>query len=232
MNQKIGTVIFDLDGTLVDSQPAALGATIEALSRFGVTATEAELRVVFGGGARKLLGHFLERDLGPDRAGELLEEAIEVRSGLQVDLTPEVVLLPGVKDLLGLLKDGMYRMAVATMSSRVVVDNVLTHHGIDSYFDAALTVDDVTRGKPDPEILIKTVDCLGVQIGHALYVGDSSHDLDAAVSAGMLFILVDSGLYVRGDAREKLRAATRQNGFPIVGLDEIMDIGEIVRGQL
>ena len=64
---KTDTVIFDLDGTLVDSQPAALGATIEALSQFGVQVTAAELREVFGGGARKLMGHFLERETGPCR---------------------------------------------------------------------------------------------------------------------------------------------------------------------
>ena len=53
MTNAIDTVIFDLDGTLVDSQPAALGGTIEALSRFGVQVTATDLRKVFGGGAWK-----------------------------------------------------------------------------------------------------------------------------------------------------------------------------------
>ena len=62
-----------------------------------------------------------------------------------------------------------------------------------------------------------------------MYAGDSSHDLEAAVNLGMPFLLVDSGIYVRGEAREKLRAAAEQNGFPIVGLDEISNIGAIVQ---
>ncbi|MDA0263465.1 MAG: HAD family hydrolase [Chloroflexi bacterium] len=229
MTDSIDTVIFDLDGTLVDSQPAALGATIQALSRFDVRVTAADLREVFGGGARKLLNHFLERDLGAYRASQLLEDAIKLRSGLQLDLTGEVVLLSGVKELLALLKDREFRLAVATMSSRLVVDRVLAHHGVESYFDAVLTVDDVTNGKPDPEILTKTVERLGGQVDNALYAGDSSHDLEAAVELGMPFLLVDSGLYVRGEAREKLRAAAVKHGFPVVGFDQLMDIGEIVR---
>ena len=105
MTNAIDTVIFDLDGTLVDSQPAALGGTIEALSRFGVQVTATNLREVYGGGAWKIVGHFLERDLGSDRARDLLEEAVQLRSSLQLELTNEVVLLPDVKELLASLKD-------------------------------------------------------------------------------------------------------------------------------
>ncbi len=230
MNNKIDTVIFDLDGTLVDSQPAALGATIEALSRYDVQVTAEDLREVFGGGARRLVGHFLERDFGEDRAAEILEEAVQLRSSLQLDLTGEVVLLPGVKELLAALRDGGFKLAVATMSSRVVVDSVLEHHGVQAYFDATFSVDDVSRIKPDPEILTKTIERLGGQVDRALYVGDSSHDLEAAASLGMSFILVDSGLYVRGEARERLRAAAKKHGFAIVGMDEIVNVGELARG--
>ena len=231
VTNKIDTVIFDLDGTLVDSQPAALGATIEALSRFGVQVTAAELREVFGGGARSLLNHFLQRDLGPDRATEVLEDAIQVRASLQLDLINEVVLLPRVKELLASLKAGDYKLAMATMSSGAVANSVLVHHGIKSYFGSVLTIDDVSQIKPDPEILVKTVARLSGQINRCMYVGDSSHDLEAAVTLGMPFLLVDSGLYVRGEAREKLRSAAKQNGFSIVKSDEILDIGGIAQRQ-
>lgn len=229
MTNAIDTVIFDLDGTLADSQPAALGATIQALSHFDIKATEADLREVFGGGARKLLYHFLERDLGTDKADQLLEQAVKLRSGLQLDLNSEVVLLPGVKELLALLKDKKYRIALATMSSRVVAENVLSHHGIEGYFDSVLTIDDVTQGKPDPEILVKTVEQLGGQVNQSVYVGDSSHDLEASVNLGMPFLLLDSGIYVRGEARHKLRQQSEQNGFPIVGFDGLLTIVDSVR---
>ena len=226
---KTDTVIFDLDGTLVDSQPAALGATIKALSQFGVQVTADEVREVFGGGAKNLLRHFLERDLGAGEASQALGAAVQLRAGLQLELISETLLLPGVKELMASLKAGKYKLAVATMSSRAVVDSVLEFHGIGQYFDVVLTIDDVTKGKPDPEILIKAVDRLGGQVTRALYVGDSSHDLEAALNLGMPFLLVDSGLYVRGEARNKLRAAAELNGFPMVGLEGLLDIAEIVQ---
>ena len=230
MANRIDTVIFDLDGTLVDSQPAALGATIEALSLYGVQVTAQDLREGFGGGARRLLGHFLERDFGEGPAGEMLEEVVKLRSNLQLDLTGEVVLLAGVKELLASLKEGGFKLAVATMSSRVVVDSVLDYQGIQNHFDATFSVDDVSRVKPDPEILTKAIESLGRRVDSAVYVGDSSHDLEAATDLGMSFILVDSGLYVRGEAREMLRTAARQNAFSIVGIGDLAQIGDIVRG--
>ncbi|PCH79585.1 MAG: hypothetical protein COC02_08530, partial [Rhodospirillaceae bacterium] len=51
----------------------------------------------------------------------------------------------------------------------------------------------------------------------------------AALNLGMLFLLVDSGLYVRGEARKKLHAAAEHNGFPMVGIGEFLDIAEIVQ---
>ena len=229
ITNKTDTVIFDLDGTLVDSQPAALGATIKALSQFEVQVTADEVREVFGGGAENLLRHFLQRDLGAGDASQALGAAVQLRAGLQLELISETLLLPGVKELMASLKAGKYKLAVATMSSRAVVDSVLEFHGIGQYFDVVLTIDDVTKGKPDPEILIKAVDRLGGQVTRALYVGDSSHDLEAALNLGMPFLLVDSGLYVRGEARNKLRAAAELNGFPMVGLEGLLDIAEIVQ---
>jgi len=230
MTNAIDMVIFDLDGTLADSQPAALGATIQALSHFDIASTEAELREVFGGGARKLLYHFLERDLGAEKADQLLEQAVKLRSSLQLELNSQVVLLPGVKELLAMLKDNNYRVALATMSSRAVAESVLAHQGIEGYFDSVLAIDDVTAGKPDPEILVKTVERLGGEVLRSVYVGDSSHDLEASVNLGMPFLLLDSGIYVRGDARQKLREQAGQNGFPIVGFDGLLTIVDAVRG--
>ncbi len=73
MGKNINTVIFDLDGTLINSEPAALGATVEALSRFGVSASDAEVREQFGGGSRKIMQYFLDRDLDPSEADRVID---------------------------------------------------------------------------------------------------------------------------------------------------------------
>lgn len=231
MAKMIDTIIFDLDGTLVDSQPAALGATIEALSRFGLHVTATEVREQFGGGARKLLRYFLDRDLGLDKASRAIDDAINLRNDLQLSFTDRVILLPQARQLLVSLKDSGYRLALATMSARNVVDELFSYHGIKEYFDAVMTADDVIHVKPDPEILTKTIDLLGGQVKRTLYVGDSAHDLEAAVCLGMPFLLADTGIYVRGETRKRLRITAEENGYPIVGLEGLLDICEIVSGH-
>lgn len=229
IDRTIDAIIFDLDGTLVDSQPAALEATIESLSRFEVHVTATEVREQFGGGSRKLVGYFLERALGLDEAGRVIDEATQLKIKLQVGFTDRVVLLPQARQLLVLLKESGYRIALATMAARDVVAKISTYHGIGEFFDHVMTADDVFHGKPDPEILTKTIELLGGPVDRAVYVGDSFHDLDAAVRLEMPFLLVDSGIYVRGETRKKLRITAEEKGYPIVGLEELLHIDEILR---
>ena len=228
MASTIDTVIFDLDGTLIDSQPAAIEATIGALSPFGVHVTATQVREQFGGGARKLLRYFLDKTLPLNQAEGAISEAIALRLDLQVSFTDRVVLLPQARQLLVSLKDIGYRVALATMSAREVVDQVSSYHGIKEFFDQVTTADDVVHAKPDPEMLTKTVESLGGQVDRTLYVGDSSHDLDAAACLGMPFLLVDSGIYVRGEARRKLRITAEESGYPVVGSGELLEIAEII----
>lgn len=229
MARTIDTVIFDLDGTLIDSQPAALGATIDTLARFEVHVTATELREQFGGGARKLLRYFLDRDLGLDQAGQAIDEAIQLRNDLQLIFTDKVSLLPQARQLLDSLKDNGYRLALATMSARNIVDKILSYHGIDGYFDAVMTADDVIHVKPHPEILTKTIDLLRGEVDQTLYIGDSGHDLEAAATMGMPFLLADTGIYVRGETRKRLRINAEEKGYPIVGLEDLLDICEIAK---
>ena len=227
----IDTVIFDLDGTLIDSQLAALGGAIEALARFGVHVTEAELREQFGGGSRKIMQYFLERDLSLDDAAQVVDEATDLKINLQASFTDRVVLLPNTKQLLQRLKDNTFKLAIATMAARDVVDAVLDFHDIKEHFDVVMTSDDVVNVKPDPEILTKTVEALNGSVDASLYVGDSTHDLGAAISLAMPFLLADTGIFVRGETRTKLRAIAEDNGYPVVGVDELLDIYEIAKSN-
>ena len=131
---KINNIIFDLDGTLVDSYPAAIKSTTESLSDFGVPVSDSDVRGQFGGGSRKLLWYFLDRSLGQNKASELIEKVIQRRLELQLSFTDRVTLLPNVKQLLESLRIDGFRIALATMSSGAVVQSIMNFHGIGHYF--------------------------------------------------------------------------------------------------
>ena len=225
---KINNIIFDLDGTLVDSYPAAIKSTTESLSDFGVPVSDADVRGQFGGGSRKLLWYFLDRSLGQNKASELIEKVIQRRLELQLSFTDRVTLLPNVKQLLESLRIDGFRIALATMSSGPVVQNIMNFHGIGHYFDHVVTVDDVVNVKPDPEILVKTIGLLEVNAEQAVYCGDSSHDSEAAFRLDMPFLLINSGLYVRGEALQKLLISVEHRGCPVIGLEDMLSIKDVI----
>jgi HAD superfamily hydrolase (TIGR01549 family) len=229
MSRLIDAVIFDLDGTLVDSQPAVLKATKEALARFDIIASDDEVRERFGGGSRNIMSFFLVRDLGEAKSSEHIDLAVEVKNTLQTEYSTEVGLLPGVEQLLSELKRDRFRIAIATMGAGSVARRVLSHNRIDSYFEEVLTADDVADPKPDPEILVKTAQRLKVDASRSLYVGDSTHDLEAATAAGMPFVLADTGLFVDGRRRIDLREKARSLDYPVVATDEIGSIAGIAK---
>ena len=123
---------------------------------------------------------------------------------LQVSYTDSVVLLPQARELLVLLKESGYRLALATMSARDVVDQISSYHGIEGYFEHVMTADDVIHGKPE---------LFGGRVKHTLYVGDSSEDLEAAVRLEMPFF--DSGIYVRGEARKNAGSLRKRIGIQL-----------------
>ena len=121
-----------------------------------------------------------------------------------------------------------FRIALATMSSGDVVQHIMSFHGIGHYFDHVVTVDDVVNVKPDPEILVKTISLLGVQAEQAVYCGDSSHDSEAAFRLGMPFLLINSGLYVRGEALQELLLSVEHRGCPVIGLEDMLNIRNVI----
>ena len=229
MNRQIDAVIFDLDGTLVDSQPAVLRATQEALARFDISVSDQEVRERFGGGSRNIMSYFLVRELGEGKANQHIDEAVEAKNSLQTEYSSDVALLPGVDKLLAQLKQDGFQLGIATMGAGATARRVLSRKRIDAYFARVLTVDDVTKPKPDPEILERATELLGVEIGRSMYVGDSGHDLGAAAAIDMPFVLADTGLFVDGTRRIDLREQAQSIGYPVVEIDDLESITAIAK---
>ncbi|MER5810397.1 HAD family phosphatase [Streptomyces sp. NPDC002033] len=190
-------VIFDLDGTLVDSvRPDHLAC--EALF------AEHGHRLPHGLWAREVCGRpdgyprlFARlRALGgggPQPDDTLLRARLEAL--WERYMTPEHVrLLPGVPGTLERARAAGLRLAVASSSDGEWVRRWLRHYGLGRRFDAVVTGDDVARRKPDPEAYLKAAAALGAAPGSCLAVEDSLTGVEAARAAGMTVIAVPTAL--------------------------------------
>lgn len=182
-------VIFDLDGTLVDSAPDIRAAANAALAERGIAPlTMAEARGCVGHGAAVFMER--ARDLrGVDAALQApLLEAFLARYEHAVDLTE---LYPGVLEVLESFAKRDIPMAVCTNKPIAPTRNVLAHLGLERFFPVVVGGDSLPVRKPDPAPLHHTIAELGG--GWVLYVGDSEVDAETAQRADVTFALFTEG---------------------------------------
>jgi HAD superfamily hydrolase (TIGR01509 family) len=167
----LSAVIFDFDGVILETSNQLYQGYKRVFDRLDVEYTEKHFNDVYG---LKTKEHFRkvlldnEIDLSDEDLNGLVEERdIYYRQICSVDLEP----LPGVVELLSNLKDNNISIGLATSTSRDNIDFFLPRLGILDYFDQLLAGTEVTKGKPDPEIYLKTcvklgfspVDCVGIE---------------------------------------------------------------------
>ncbi len=183
-------VLFDVDGTLVDSVDLHARAWQQALARFGKEVPYDDVRAQIGKGGDQLLPVFLsEEEL--ERFGEDLDE---YRAGLyQREYLPLVKAFPGTRDLLARLKQAGTAVGLASSCKRMELGYYLRMVGGASLVDAATTSDDADRSKPFPDIFEACLDKLGFDAADAVAVGDSPYDAEAARRAGLVTVGVLSG---------------------------------------
>lgn len=183
-------VLFDIDGTLVDSVDLHARAWQQALARFGKQVSYDAVRAQIGKGGDQLLPEFLsEEEL--ERFGDDLDE---YRTGLyQRECLPLVKAFPGARDLLARLKQAGSSIGLASSCKRMELGYYLRMVGGASLVDAATTADDADRSKPFPDIFEACLEKLGLDAADAVAVGDSPHDAEAARRAGLATVGVLSG---------------------------------------
>jgi len=214
-------LLFDLDGTLIDSVPdlaKALNAMLKELEL--PTYDEAAIRNWIGNGAAMLVKRGLSgnREVEPEPDEALFAEAMERFLGhYERVLNDATGLYPGVAETLEVLKRRGYTMAVVTNKPSQFVGPILQNLSIDHHFDLIVGGEDLPRKKPDPLPLLHACEALGCSRDKALMIGDSSNDILAAKAAGIPVIAVSYG-YDNGRSIEELGADA------IIG-----DFGEILR---
>lgn len=191
-------VLFDLDGTLVDSPRAIVAAFTAAFGSLGRPAPEPAA-------IRATIGLPLERAFA-DLTGEPGGMAAYVRAyqtAFREIVLPQAadLLFPGVVAGLAALREDGFALAVATSKYHASADALLTAAGIRAQFAALVGADQVRNPKPDPETGRLALDLLGVRAGRAAMVGDTTHDVLMASAAGMRSVAVSYGVHTVAQLR-------------------------------
>lgn len=186
MSQKL--IIFDMDGTLVDSSLTIANAINYVRKNLDLEPME----------QREILKAVNDHTHNPAKTFYHAQtfNADHERLFSQYytnNHEKELVLYNGIKEMLEKLKDKGYALAVATNAYRNSTVQSLAHLEITGYFDAIACYDDVQRGKPYPDMLYKILDSLKYSNKRALFIGDSSRDEAAAKNANIDYLMVAWG---------------------------------------
>jgi HAD superfamily hydrolase (TIGR01509 family) len=198
-------VLFDLDGTLVDTVETRIAAWIEALEDAGFPTTRDRLAPLIG-----VDGKRLAREIAA-QAGVVLDEdraeAIDRRSGeIYERLNHSPRPLPGVRELVAAIEARRLRWAIATSSRKAQVATSVAALGLDDE-PAIVDASRVEHAKPEPDLLLLAAEQLGIPPPRCWYIGDATWDMVAAVAAGMIPIGVTAGAAVDAGALRGAGAA-------------------------
>lgn len=189
MNSKnVEAVIFDMDGLMVDTERLAREFWLMALDEFGARLTESQYLRIVGRTAVDSTA-ILKEMLGADFPVE--ECRARMRELYYADIARKgVPIKAGLLELVAFLNAESIRYAVATSTARDITTRKLEIAGLTSQFNAIVAGDEVTNGKPNPEIFLKAASLLGASPERVVVLEDSSNGIRAAHAANMIPIMV------------------------------------------
>jgi len=183
-------VIFDVDGTLVDSNDAHAQAWVQALAEGGRRVEFSRVRPLIGMGSDKLL---------PAAAGVAADSsegqaiADRRREIFFHDWLPRLQPTRGARDLLEWLRDDRLKLYVASSANADELQPLLRVAGADKLIESTTSSDDASRSKPDPDIVKAAIDRTGRPADDVIMIGDTPYDVEAALGAGIAIIALRSG---------------------------------------
>ncbi|PLS74847.1 MAG: phosphatase [Actinobacteria bacterium] len=227
-------VIFDVDGTLVDSERHGHRVAFNlAFEAFGLPYRWDEeeygrlLRTT--GGQRRIEGYLSAKGVGEEERAALAPALHARKTAITTELIDAGVIEPraGVVRLLGELSQGGCRLAVATTGSRTWVERVLATSLGSFFFEVVVTGDEVTARKPDPEAFAVALERLGLPAHRAVAVEDSAEGLVSAKGAGLACVVVANGYTVDHDldAAELVLDGFGEPGQPATVLADRVESG-------
>jgi HAD superfamily hydrolase (TIGR01509 family) len=203
MKEGFKAIIFDLDGTLINSLPYHFLSFKDLLLEHNIRVSDTHLKKLIGYSTEKILRELKKKYKFQENIQDMREER---RYHYFKFVGRRDLVFPGVKRILEDLRLN-YELAVATGSSMIVFEHS-TDKEFQEIFDKVITINDVKKGKPHPDQLILAAKRLRVAPEKCLVIGDSIYDAQAAKNAGMSFIGVTTGYHSVRELKKEGALAT------------------------
>ena len=206
MTQKL-TILFDLDGTLVDTAPDLMNAHNHVMKKFGYkTKSTDDIRKLVGQGAKSLIGRSVwgqaKKEFGQIDDGKIKKEMVtEFINFYGQNIVKESKLINGVYDFLKWSKENKISMGVCTNKPEHLAVDLLKKIKIYDFFEYVAGSNTFDFCKPDPRHLTNVIEIMQGDIKKSIMIGDSESDGNAAKAAGIPFILLEDG-YTEKNANE------------------------------
>lgn len=193
-------VIFDVDGTLLDSNDAHALSWVEAFAEAGYDVSFDVVRPLIGMGADKLLPKTIGISSDSDEGKKLVERHTKI---FQERHLPRLHPFEGARDLVHRIRSDGLKALVATSARDDQLTKLLKAARVEDLMEERATASDAKRSKPDPDIVQAAIEESGISPKHLVMIGDTPYDIEAAAKAGVRTIAFRCG----GWSDDKLKGA-------------------------
>ncbi|MCK5673463.1 MAG: HAD family phosphatase [Spirochaetales bacterium] len=195
-------IIFDMDGVLINSGPLHFEFETHLFNSLGIRVSREEHETFVGSTGKTMWTIIKNTHNLPYTVSELI---LKGHSGFldYMENQKSLKLIQGIQELLDRLIDVGFILTLASSSPHKLINYILDKCNIDEYFPVRVSGDDVTNGKPNPEIFIKAAEQTGIKPENCMVIEDSTNGVNAAVNAGMKCI----GYRNPGSGNQNLKAA-------------------------
>jgi mannitol-1-/sugar-/sorbitol-6-/2-deoxyglucose-6-phosphatase len=187
---QLNTVIFDMDGLLIDSEPLWAEAADEAFSHYGVRLTKEQHATTTGMRVKEFVGWWLRKFRLPEEYAPGAEQAI-YRLAIE-KVKAKGLAMPGVQHIFNYFIEKKFRIGLASASNMEMINTVTEKLGIKNYLQAVSSAHELPYGKPHPQVYLDCAEALGAHPAECICFEDSFNGLIAAKAAGMKCVVVPS----------------------------------------
>ena len=213
----IDTVLFDFDGTIMDTNDVIIGSWQHVYKT--LRGEEGDLTYILS-----TFGEPLEYSMETSFPEVSKEESVKIYRDWQKEHFLDMIhLFPGVEEMLAEVKARGYRTGIATSRLSESLHRALSHFDLYKYFDAIVAVEDIEEAKPAPDTIYKVLDKLNARSENAIMMGDSRLDILCARNAGVPSVLVGWSATLPGKTKEDF-APGEAPDFIIQKPEELLEI--------